>query len=124
MSTHPVNLTIRFLLELSALFSLGLWGAKSADGWIGYLLAIGLPLVSAAVWGVFAVPNDPSRSGKAPIPVSGAIRLVIEGFIFVAAIWSLLDLTLSIYAWSLGAVSLAHYILSYDRIFWLIRKES
>ncbi|WP_292315447.1 YrdB family protein [Mesorhizobium sp.] len=37
-----------------------------------------LPLVAAALWGTFAVPDDPSRSGRAPVPVPGAARLALE----------------------------------------------
>jgi len=67
MSLHPISLALRFLLELAALIALGLWGAHQA----GIALALALPATAAALWGIFAVPGDPSRSGKAPVPVSG-----------------------------------------------------
>ena len=34
MGSHPINLTIRFLLELSALAAIGIWGWNQSDDWI------------------------------------------------------------------------------------------
>ena len=85
MGTHPINLAVRFLLEMAALISLGVWGWKVGDSWTRYILAIGIPLILAVGWGTFAVPDDPSRSGSAPVPVPGIIRLLLElGFFSVA----------------------------------------
>lgn len=120
---HPIHLLLRFLLELAALFSIGLWGKGLANGWLAYLLAIALPLVVAGVWGTFAVPGDPSRSGKAPVPVSGLTRLMLECLVFVISVWCLYDLALMKYAWTLGVLDLVHYLGTYDRIFWLIKRQ-
>jgi len=109
-------------LELAALFALGLWGKNFTEGWLAYLLVVGLPLLAASIWGTFAVPEDPSRSGKAPVPVSGMLRLMIELLIFAIAIWSLCDLTLFVYAWILSVLVLAHYVFSYDRIKWRLKR--
>jgi hypothetical protein len=82
---------------------------------------VGIPLAVAIVWGTFAVPDDPSRSGRAPIPVRGVVRLVLELAIFSAA-----TCALSTDARTLGIVFgvcvLVHYALSYDRIGWLLRR--
>ena len=75
MGSHPVNLLFRFLLELMALFIIGLWGWKQSQGLTAFLLALTLPILFAVIWGVFTVPNDPSRSGKAPIVTPGIIML-------------------------------------------------
>lgn len=75
---HPINLALRFALELSALAALGAWGWGRGSGWTAAALAIGLPLAAAVVWGTFAVIGDPSRSGKAPVPVPGPVRLALE----------------------------------------------
>jgi len=40
MGSHPINLDYRFLLEISALASLGVWGWKYGDGWLQYVLSI------------------------------------------------------------------------------------
>jgi hypothetical protein len=120
MGSHPVNLAIRFLLELSALAATGLWGWNQSDDWIRFVLSFGLPISLAAIWGIFAVPNDPSRSGKAPIVVPGIVRLVIELAIFTLAIWALKDLGYTRICWIFGIMVAIHYIISYDRIIWLL----
>jgi len=121
MGSHPVNLTVRFLLELSALTATGIWGWWQNDGWIRFVLAFGIPVIVAAIWGTFAVPNDPSRSGKAPIAVPGIVRLVIELAIFAIAIWMLQDIGFTRISWILGIIVAVHYIISYDRIIWLFK---
>ena len=63
-SKHPINLALRFLLELAAIFTFGFWGHSQAGGGTGVLLAVLLPLLFAVLWGVFAVRGDPSRSGE------------------------------------------------------------
>jgi len=122
MSAHPINLAVRFLLEVSALISSGVWGWYQSELWPRYLLAVAIPLALATIWGVFAVPNDPSRSGKAPVTTSGIPRLLIELAIFVFAVWMLYDL--DYFGWSLtfGLITLIHYALSYDRVQWLLRQ--
>ena len=82
MGSHPANLILRFLLEIMALMSLGIWGFEQSESWFRLVLAFGLPVILAVIWGIFAVPNDPSRSGSAPIITAGYIRLIIEFGIF------------------------------------------
>jgi hypothetical protein len=85
MGSNPINLIIRFLLEIIALISVGMWGWKQSDSWLRFVFAIGIPILLAAIWGTFAVPDDPSRSGAAPIVTPGLICLAIElGFIAFA----------------------------------------
>ena len=122
MGSHPINLTVRFLLEISALIAIGIWGWNLNDGLIHFLSAFGLPIIFAAIWGIFAVPNDPSRSGKAPITVPGIIRLMIELGIFAFASWTLYDIGYTTLTWVLAGTVILHYIISYDRIFWLIKQ--
>lgn len=120
MGSHPLNLIIRFLLEISALISVGMWGWKQSDGWLRFVLSIGLPVMLAVIWGTFAVPNDPSRSGAAPIVTPGIIRLAIELGFFAFATWSLYDIGLDKVSLALGITVIIHYIISYDRIIWLM----
>ena len=124
MGSHPVNLMIRFLLELLALASVGLWGWKSYEGTLQYLLGLGLPILMTIVWGTFAVIDDPSRSGKAPIPVSGQVRLVIEFIFFALAVWALYDLKYLRLSYALGGIVIIHYIVSYDRLKWLLAQKN
>ena len=121
MGSHPVNLFVRFLLELAALLVTGIWGWKFGSEDFRIILALGLPMLIAAIWGVFAVPNDPSRSGKAPVPVIGSVRLLIELAIFVLTIWALNELEFVKVSWLFGSTVVLHYAISYDRILWLIK---
>ena len=71
---------------------MGLWGYNISEGFSGILYAILLPLAFASPWGIFAVPRDPSRSGKTVIATPGHYRLVLELFLFAVATWMLFDL--------------------------------
>ena len=122
MGSHPINLAIRFVLELSALFSLGLWGWRSGNGWQRFALALLVPIVAAVLWGTFAVPGDPSRSGAAPIAVPGVVRLVLELGIFALAAWALNHAGFARASWILGIIVALHYVTSYDRIMWLVSR--
>jgi hypothetical protein len=123
MGSHPINLTLRFLLEIAALLAMGVWGWWQSEHWWRYIVAIGVPLLAAIIWGVFAVPGDRSRSGSAPVPVPGFLRLLIELSIFAFATWAIYDLNYDRLSLVTGLIILVHYILSYDRIIWLIRPE-
>ena len=117
------NLLVRFLLEIVAIVSFGMWGWSIQKGFWGLVLTVLLPLVIAIIWGVFAVPNDPSRSGKAPVAVSGVIRLVIELSIFISANLILFYLNYTTFGIIFGAFLVLHHIISYDRIIWLIKQK-
>lgn len=120
MGSHPINLIIRFLLEVAALISAGMWGWRQSDGWLRFVLAIGIPIVLATIWGTFAVPDDPSRSGVAPVVTPGFVRLLIELSFFAFATWALYDMGMTRYSLVLGIIVLLHYAVSYDRISWLL----
>ena len=122
MGSHPINLTIRFLLEVVALLVMGLWGWRQPVGWLRFLLAPGIPIIVAVAWGTFAVPDDPSRSGAAPIAVPGLLRLTLELVIFVFAIWAVNDLGFRTLSWILAIIVTVHYLSSYDRILWRVRR--
>ena len=121
MGSHPLNLAWRFLLELLALGSMGYWGWTQHEGVSHWLWAIGLPLAMAVIWGTFAVPNDPSRSGNAPVPTPGIIRLLLELLIFTIAIVLLRLSQQPVLSTLFAVMVIVHYTLSYDRILWLWR---
>lgn len=87
MGSHPANLAFRFLLEVAALIAVGRWGFHLVEAWPRYLLAIAIPVGLAVLWGTFAVPKDPSRSGNAPVPISRSLRLCLELVVFGPACW-------------------------------------
>jgi drug/metabolite transporter (DMT)-like permease len=120
MAVHPLNLAVRFLLEIAALVAIGYWGFREHTGILQFLLGIGLPLLAAASWGIFAVPGDRSRSGDAPVPVPGVVRLILELALFGLAAWALYDAGNPVLAFVLAGVTLVHYALSYDRVAWLL----
>ena len=121
MSQNPLNLAVRFLLEIIALVALGAWARAQFSGALSFILMILVPLLAATAWGVFNVKDDPSRSGKAPVPVPGLVRLLLELTFFGLATLALYSLNQT-YGWIFGAVTLAHYLLSYDRIRWLLER--
>jgi hypothetical protein len=122
MGSHPANLAVRFLLELVALVALGRWGwVRGTGGW-RYVLAPGVPVLAALLWGTFAVPGDASRSGEAVVPVPGFVRLALEIAVFCLATWALIATDLAMWGWVFGAVVLIHYAASYDRVVWLMRQ--
>lgn len=123
MGSNPINLGFRLILELVALGVYGYWGWNASDGVLRYILVIALPLVAAILWGTFAVLDDPSRSGKSPVPVSGIVRLILELTFFAVAAYALFITGKENYAWILAGAVLVHYLLSYDRIIWLIQQK-
>jgi len=120
---YPVNLLLRFLLEISALVVFGYFGWYLGTGLFRFIAVAGFPLMMAIVWGVFAVPGDPSRSGRAPIPIPGLIRLLIESGLFILAFLILLLLQVHPWAGIYGILVITHYIMSVDRIKWLLNRK-
>ena len=122
MGSHPVNLGLRFALEMTALLALGVWGSRQGEGVLSVLTALGVPILAAVLWGTFAVPGDPSRSGRAPVPVAGVIRLVYEIIFFSFAAWALLSIGSVTLGLAFGAAVIVLYVLSLDRVKWLVRQ--
>lgn len=120
MGSHPLNLGLRFILEVLALVVMAVWGWQQADGVLRIILAIGLPLIAMVVWGVFNVPDDSSRSGKAPVVVPGIVRLLIELALFALATWLLFSVGQTTPGIIFAIIVVVHYALSYDRIAWLL----
>lgn len=124
MSYHPLNLALRFILELSALASLAYWGWSSFEGYTRFIMTVISPLTFMIFWGVFAVRGDKSRSGKTVVPTPGYIRLALELILFGLSILVLYDTgkeTLSLIFLS-GVI--LHYLLSPERIMWLLKRKS
>jgi multisubunit Na+/H+ antiporter MnhB subunit len=122
MGSHPINLLFRFLLEIITLGITVLWAYRPGGGLFGFVLAVFVPLLLALVWGVFTVPDDPTRSGHAPVATPGPIRLFIELGIFAFATLMFYDLGYSVLCLVFGMLVLVHYAFSYDRIKWLFQR--
>jgi hypothetical protein len=122
MGSNPINLAVRFILEILSLLALAWWGWSQFEGALSFVLALGIPILAAVIWGTFAVPGDPSRSGTAIVPVPGIVRLLLELVLFGLATWSLFAMEVTTLGWLFGVAVLIHYFVSYDRIAWLVRQ--
>ncbi len=119
---NTANLAVRFILELVALISVGVWGWRFSEECFHYVVAFGPTIMLAIVWGTFNVPDDPSRSGRVPVVVSGVVRLMIELGIFSIAAWALYDIGHTKLSLILALAVVIHYIVSYERIMWLLSR--
>ena len=98
------NLAVAFLLELCALAALGYWGFQVGSGTLAKVaLGVGVPLLTAVVWGLFIAP-------QAVVPVPYAISQVLSILVFGLAVAGLAVTGHPTWAWVLGvaiAVNLA-----------------
>ncbi|MEW6253952.1 MAG: DUF2568 domain-containing protein [Planctomycetota bacterium] len=124
MSQNPANLALRFALELAALAALSVWALARFDGAASIALAVLLPLVAATLWATFRVPGDASASGRAPVPVPGIVRLLLEVALFALGVLALVAAAYTAAGTGLGIAVAVHYALSYDRIIWLLRGDA
>jgi hypothetical protein len=120
MNTNPVNLAIRFLLEIVMLIILGCWGWHLSETCLRYIAVISLPLLAAVLWGVFRIPNDPK---PAPVVIPGILRLILELGLFAFAVWALYDLGYSKLTIIMAVIVILHYMVSYDRTWAMLRNK-
>jgi hypothetical protein len=117
------NLVLRFLLELAALAGLAFAGWRLFDGPAAVAMAVLLPLLAATVWGVFTVPDDPSRSGKSPVAVPGGVRLAVELIVLFGGAVAFAIAGAPVAAAVLGALIVLHLAFSGGRLRWLLRQH-
>lgn len=118
MDLKNLGLGLHFLLELAALGGLVAWGFQPAHAtWQKILFGIGVPILAAAAWAIFRVPNDP---GQAVVAVPGALRLVIELVVFGGAAFALYAAGHTTLATLFAAAILLDYAIMYERIRWLL----
>ena len=55
------NLGVKFLLELAAIAAFAYWGASRSPAILAVILAIAIPALFVAAWGVWAAPRSPRR---------------------------------------------------------------
>lgn len=114
------NLVLRFGLELGALAGLavGTWNFTSGGSrWIAVII---VPTAAAALWGVFNVVDDPSRSGAAPVEVAGWIRLAIELIVLGGGVAGLFIAGQRNIGIVVNVLVVLHYAASWSRIQWLL----
>lgn len=116
---RPWNLGLRFGLELAALAGLA-WGSWSRTQGAARLAAIALPVAAAVIWGIFNVPNDPSRSGAAPVRVHGWIRLALEWLVLGGGWMGFAFANQPALAVGLAVLTIVHYVVSLGSVRWLV----
>ncbi len=113
-------LATRFLLELVAIVSFGIYGWRAFDSPWRFLLVVVLPIAAATLWGTLAVQGDPSRSGAAPVPVPGQVRLLVEIAVLFGGAAALWAAGLARPALISVIVLVGYHLLAYDRVLWLL----
>lgn len=119
---NSTNLALRFFLELAALTGWAVFGWHAGAGALRFVLALALALGFVALWGIFNVPDDPSRSGHAPIAVRGWVRLALEICLLCGGALGFELSGQTLPAAGLFLLILVHYGLSIDRIRWMLRR--
>ena len=119
---NAANLALRFFLEIAALGGFAVLAWNLSEGWVRYLAVLIALVVLMTLWGVFAVPDDPSRSGNAPVPVPGLVRLGLELAILLGGGIALYLAGFGLAGSALAALVVLHYALSLDRINWLLQQ--
>ena len=120
MANNPLNLALRFVLELVALAGLALLGwTLGGEGW-RLIPAIAIPVAAAAGWGTLRIPDDP---GPAPIAVPGPVRLALEVVVFGGGVLGFVAAGHATAALVIGALMVGHYVASYDRVVRLLRNR-
>ena len=100
-----------------------IWGWSNAEGFLKFILAIGIPVLMAALWGIFGVKYDPSRSGKTIVQTPGIVRLFVELSFFGFTCWLLFDLGYRKLSLIIIILIIVHYIFSLDRIIWFLKQK-
>ena len=115
------NLTLRFVLELAALTGLAAAAWRLGSGPGRWVAVVALPVAVAVVWGVCNVPDDPSRSGAAPVEVDGVIRLALELAILGGGAAAVAFAARPALGVVFAVAIVGHYLVSLDRIEWLVQ---
>jgi hypothetical protein len=113
---------LRFILELTALVAFAQWGWMAFGEGFQWAAVIAVPVAAAAAWGTFNVAGDPSRSGRAPIPIPGPVRFGVEIVFFALAAFALGFVGPDFLGWIFAAIVVGHYVASWDRVAWLMRR--
>ena len=116
------NLVLRFLLELAALSGIAAAAWQLAAGPVRWVVVVVAPVATAAVWGVFNVRDDPSRSGAAPVAVDGVVRLAVELAVLGGGAVAVGFATRPELGLVFAVAILGHYVASRDRVRWLIQQ--
>lgn len=102
-----VNLAVRFVVELAALFALGFWGFQRGETERQkYAMASLAALSAAGLWGLLIAPN-------APVDPGTVIRVALQVLIFGAAVAALVVVRRERLAILFGVVAAVNGVLLY-----------
>ena len=76
----PLNLGLRFVLELCLLVALGVWGFSE-----NVVLGIAAPLAAAVVWGLWIAPKASAAAPRSGAPRGRALLFGAAGAALAAA---------------------------------------
>ncbi|MFW2389644.1 MAG: DUF2568 domain-containing protein, partial [Polyangiales bacterium] len=85
-------------------------------------VAIAVVLLVALAWGVFAVPNDPSRGGQGIVKIPGIARFALELLVFGAGAYAFKAVGRPNLAIGFAALVAVHYAWSHERVAWLLEQ--
>lgn len=114
------NLALRFGLEVAALAGLATAAWRLTTGPLRWMAVLAVPLLAAIVWATFNVPEDPSRSGAAPVEVPGGVRLAVELAVLGGGSAAFLLAGPRVLGLVLGVLIVVHYLASVPRLEWLL----
>src|SRR5215204_4866986 len=104
---------IRFALEIALLVGLGYWRYSLSDTTLVRLLA-------AIAWSVFRTPGDNSAGKEGIVPVPGWVRLLLELGLLLLAAYVTWSAGSRVAAETLLTFTALHYLLTWQRIRWLL----
>jgi hypothetical protein len=123
LAYNPIALAVRFFLEMASLAAFGFWAWHTAPGGFRWIAALALPVAVAVAWGVFAVPGDPSRSGRAPVATPGPLRLLLELIVFFGSAVALAASNAPAVALAYAIILVLYHVTAYERIRWLLGQK-
>ncbi|MBK9924724.1 MAG: YrdB family protein [Anaerolineales bacterium] len=81
-----LNSALAFFLELAMLIAFGYWGFHGERSvWLKWLLGIGIPVLTAVIWGYFFAPNSAHRLNM----IAGALLSSLLFLIAAAALYQI-----------------------------------
>jgi len=105
-AARAANDALRFLLELSALAGLAIWGWGTDQTGVNVVLALAAPLAAAALWGAFVAPRA-SRHLRDPW------RLLLEALVFGAGTLAFAAAGAGWVALALGVLAALHLVATF-----------
>lgn len=119
---RPWNLSLRFGLEIGALTGIALAAWTQTEGAARSIAVTAAPAAAAALWGMFNVLDDPSRSGEAPVEVPGPVRLTIELTVLGTGWVAYSVAGHPAVGTAFAALTALHYSISRSRVRWLLSR--